>query len=79
MQTSQQDDFRDIGICPHRQRKKMLHILNSEPDATQRAIINGLSRGYHTMEFPLYEENTDKDYDELLSLLFQYDQIVTWW
>jgi hypothetical protein len=68
-----------IGICPRRERKKMLHILNSRPTETQRTLMNQLSLGYHTMEFPLYEENTDADYDEFIDLIFEYDQIITWW
>ena len=59
--------------------KKMLHILNSDPDATQRKLINNLSKGYHTFEFPLYEENTNADYDELVHLIFEYNEIITWW
>ncbi len=73
------DDHKDIGICPRRKRKKMLHILNTEPDETQRKLMNALSRGYHTLEFPLYEENTDADYDELVDLIFEHNQIISWW
>ena len=72
-------DHADIGICPRRKRKKMLHILNSPPHETQRTLMNALSLGYHTLEFPLYEENADEDYDDLLELLFEYDQIINWW
>ncbi|BBD08482.1 hypothetical protein [Desulfovibrio ferrophilus] len=74
-----EQDNLDIGICPRRKRKKMLHILNSVPDDTQRKLISTLSLGYHTMEFPLYEENTDGDYDELIELIFEYDEVVSWW
>ncbi|WP_461208218.1 hypothetical protein [Desulfocurvus sp. DL9XJH121] len=69
----------DIGICPRRTRKKMLHILNSEPDETQSELISTLSLGYHTLRFPLYEENTEADYDELIELIFEYDEIICWW
>ncbi len=69
----------DIGCRGTRIRKKMLHILNSDPDATQRKLINNLSKGYHTFEFPLYEENTNADYDELVHLIFEYNEIITWW
>ena len=73
------DDHADIGICPKRSRKKMLHILNSKPDDSQRHLMNALSVGYHTFEFPLYEENTDADYEELVDLIFEYNQVVSWW
>ena len=73
------ENYEDIGICPRRERKKMLHILNSEPDETQRSLINTLSLGYHTLRFPLYEEHTDTDYDELVELIFEYDEIICWW
>jgi hypothetical protein len=69
----------DIGCRGGRIRKKMLHILNSEPDDTQRKLINDLSKGYHTFEFPLYEEHTDEDYDELVHLIFEYNEVITWW
>ncbi|THB63859.1 MAG: hypothetical protein D6E12_16115 [Desulfovibrio sp.] len=74
-----QEPHADIGICPRRQRKKMLHVLCSKPHESQRMLINALSMGYHTLEFPLYEENTDGDYDELVDLIFEYNQIVCWW
>jgi len=79
MSEQEHEDQADIGICPRRTRKKMLHILNSMPNETQRVLMNSLSLGYHTLEFPLYEENTDTDYDELVDLIFEYDQIINWW
>jgi hypothetical protein len=69
----------DIGIAPRAKRKKMLHILNSEPGDTQRELMSILSRGYHTLSFPLFEEHSDSDYDELIDLIFEHDQVVTWW
>ena len=69
----------DIGICPRRKRKKMLHILNARPNETQRVLMNALSLGYHTLEFPLFEEHTEGDYDELVELIFEHDQIINWW
>ncbi len=69
----------DIGICPRRSRKKMLHILNSPPDSTQRKLMSALSLGYHTLEFPLYEENTPGDYEDLVDLIFEYNQVLCWW
>ena len=67
------------GIFPRRRRKKMLHILNSEPDETQRTLMNTISLGFQTLEFPLYEENSEADYDELIDLIFEYEQVITWW
>ena len=69
----------DIGIRPRRSRKKMLHILNSRPTTTQRTLMNTLSLGYHTLEFPLYEEHSTADYDDLVELIFEHDQIINWW
>jgi hypothetical protein len=69
----------DSGIFPRRRRKKLLHILNSKPDETQRTLMTALSQGHHTLEFPLYEENTEADYDDLIDLIFEHDQVITWW
>jgi hypothetical protein len=77
--TENDKDIADIGICPRRKRKKMLHVLNTKPHDQQRTLMNILSLGYHTLEFPLYEENTDEDYDELIELIFEHDQVVSWW
>ncbi len=58
-------------------RTKMLHILKSEPDQMQRSLICIVSLGHEVLQTPLYEE--DVDYDELVDLIFEYDDVVTWW
>ncbi len=60
-----------------RKRKKMLHILKTEPDQVQKNLMCTLSLGYEILQVPLYED--DVDYDELVDLIFDYDQVVTWW
>lgn len=60
-----------------RKRKKMLHILKTEPDQVQKNLMCTLSLGYEVLQVPLYED--DVDYEELVDLIFDYDQVITWW
>lgn len=69
----------DIGICAPRKRKKLLQVICTEPDDRQRLLMNKLARGYHSLVFALFEENTDSDYDDLIDLIFDHDEVVTWW
>ena len=63
-----------------RKRKKMLHILKSEPDDLQRTLMYTLSLGYSCLQFPLFEmEDMAPDYDELIDLIFEFDEVITWW
>ena len=63
-----------------KRRKRMLHILKSEPDDLQRTLMYSLSLGYNCLQFPLYPfEEEDPDYDELIDLIFEFDEVITWW
>ena len=61
--------------------KKILHLLKTEPDDKQRILMNNLSEGNDNLEVPLYEVNGDEnvDYGEIIDLIFEYDQVITWW
>lgn len=63
-----------------KRRKKMLHILKSEPDDLQRTLMYTLSLGYSCLQFPLFEmDDMEPDYDELIDLIFEFDEVITWW
>ena len=63
-----------------RKRKKMLHILKSEPDDLQRTLMYTLSLGYSCLQFPLFEmDDMEPDYEELIDLIFDFDEVITWW
>ena len=63
-----------------RKRKKMLHILKSEPDDVQRTLMYALSLGYNCLQFPLFEvDDMAPDYEELIELIFDFDEIISWW
>ena len=63
-----------------RKRKKMLHILKSEPDDLQRTLMYTLSLGYSCLQFPLFEmDDMAPDYEELIDLIFDFDEVITWW
>ena len=59
--------------------KKILHILKTEPDDTQRTLMEALSSGRESLEFSLYNKETDVDYENLIDLIFEYEQTITWW
>ena len=63
-----------------RKRKKMLHILKSEPDDLQRTLMYTLSLGYSCLQFPLFEmDDMAPDYEELIDLIFDFDEVISWW
>ena len=57
----------------------MLHILNSEPDDMQRTIMCSLSRGYNCLQIALFDDEEPADYEELIDLIFEHDEVITWW
>jgi hypothetical protein len=62
------------------QRRKKLHIFASPPDDLQRALMCSLSLGYNILNIPLFEVDGEApDYDELIDLIFEYDEVITWW
>ena len=56
---------------------KILHILKSEPDDNTRVLIDILSQDSDAVLYPLYEEDTD--YEQMLDLVFDSDQVISWW
>ena len=56
---------------------KILHILKSEPDDNTRVLIDILSQDRDAVLYPLYEE--DADYEQMLDLVFDSDQVISWW
>jgi len=63
-----------------KRRKKMLHILKSPPDDLQRSLMYALSLGYGCLQFPLFDVDEEPvDYEELLDLIFEFDETISWW
>ena len=63
------------------EKKKILHLLKTEPDDIQRCLMNNLSEGRISLEIPLYggDENDNEVYDRIIDAIFKYDQVITWW
>ncbi len=61
--------------------KKILHLLKTEPDEMQRTLMDKLSTGCINLEIPLYEIDGEEnvDYDEIVDLIFEHDQVIGWW
>ena len=61
--------------------KKILHLLKTEPDEIQRTLMDNLSKESNSLEIQLYGEKVDEnvDYDEIIDLIFEYDQVIAWW
>lgn len=58
----------------------MLHILKSPPDDLQRTFMYNLSLGYSCLQFPLFDFDEGlPDYNELIDLIFEFDEVITWW
>ena len=63
-----------------RRRQKMLHILKTPPDDLQRTLMYNLSLGYSCLQFPLFEMDGEApDYEELVDLVLEFDEVVCWW
>jgi hypothetical protein len=58
--------------------KKILHILLSKPDEKQKKLMNSVSQGNSALFYALFAKDETK-YDQLIDLIFVYDQIITWW
>ena len=56
---------------------KILHIYRHQPDDDTRELAEIVSRDRQTSEFLLYQEPVD--YDRLLGLILENDQVVSWW
>ena len=56
---------------------KILHLFRHPPDAVTRELVTILSRDRETAEFSLYQQPVD--YDRLLDLIINHDQVISWW
>lgn len=56
---------------------KILHVFRHPPDGVTRQLVEILSREREATEFPLY--NTPVDYDHLIQLILNHDQVISWW
>ena len=55
---------------------KLLMIYKSEPDQSTAFLAAKLSEGKDVARFNLYE---DTDYDKLVGVIFENDEIISWW
>ena len=58
--------------------KKILHILLSKPDEKQKKLMNSVSQGKSAQFYVLFAKE-ETEHDQLIDLIFEYDQIITWW
>jgi hypothetical protein len=56
---------------------KILHVFRQPPDAEIKELVAITSRERETTEFPLHQEPVD--YERLLELVLQHDQVISWW
>lgn len=56
---------------------KILHVYRHPPDPVTRELADMLSKDRETCEFPLHQEPVD--YDGLLTLILDHDQVISWW
>ncbi len=52
-------------------------IYRSKPDELTKKFADAAAQGKEKIEFELYGENVD--YDELVRLIFESDQVICWW
>lgn len=56
---------------------KILHLYRHPPDDLTRELADIVSRDRAPSEFFLFEEPVD--YDRLLILILEHDQVISWW
>ena len=56
---------------------KILNIFKSEPDSVTKTLVDIVSQDEEATSFSLYGE--DPDYETLLDLIFENDNIISWW
>jgi hypothetical protein len=56
---------------------KILHVFRHPPDAVTRELVETVSREREATEFALYPRPVD--YDRLLGLILNHDQVISWW
>ena len=58
---------------------KTLHLFRSEPDETTRQLITlGFSQ-QDNQEVHLHGSEDEIDYAVLVEMIFESDQIISWW
>lgn len=55
----------------------ILHILRSEPDEMIRFFMEAISKDQKKKEVPIYLGTID--YDQLLTDIFDFKKIISWW
>jgi len=55
---------------------KLLNIVKTEPNQSTSFLMDALSQGKEVTRFNLYE---NQDYDELIKLIFEHEEIISWW
>lgn len=55
---------------------KQLHIVKSPPDAATLLLMAACGQGQEVTRFDLYQ---DQDYARLVELIFNHDQVISWW
>jgi len=56
---------------------KILNIYRHPPADDTRELAGIVSRDRETNEFFLFQEPVD--YDRLLGLILEHDQVISWW
>jgi predicted GTPase len=55
---------------------KQLHIFKTKPKDYTKFLAEKLAENKKPTRFNLYE---DKDYDKLVKLIFENDEVISWW
>ncbi len=55
---------------------KLLNIVKTEPNQSTSFLMEALSQGKEVTRFDLYE---NQDYDELVKLIFENEEVISWW
>ncbi len=55
---------------------KQLHIFKSRPKNNTKFLAEKLAEDHNATWFNLYE---DTDYDKLVKLIFDNDEVISWW
>ncbi len=56
---------------------KILNVFKSEPDAVIKKLMEPLSKDNEAQEFEMHQG--DVDYDKLVEMVFEHDEVICWW
>ena len=59
-------------------RKSVLHILPTRADDTQQRLMDALSQYKQATVVHLHDAEST-DYESLVDLIFEHDEVITWW